>query len=172
VGGEGDDVTTPAPEWIELAGSRLPVRLTRTRIVVQMAVGFRQRLGEWREYPNVEGYFDLAEPRSEYGAAMSAEFVSNYLPCKEFDRDRAVLGLANPATWPPCSDGVRAALEARAQVGREIIAARERREATKRMFTAQQEAIQAAERAVLRAARSGNDADLVDAAAALRRACA
>ena len=165
-------MTTPTPEWIELAGSRLPVRLTRTRIVVQMAVGFRQRLGEWREYPNVEGYFDLAEPRSEYGAAMSAEFVSDYLPHKKFDRDRGDLNLANPATWPPCSDGVRAALEARAQRGREITAYREQRKAAERAHIERQEAIQAAERAVLRAARSGNDADLVDAAVALRRACA
>jgi len=165
-------VTTPAPEWIDLAGIRLPVRLTRTRIVVQMAVGYRQRHGEWLDYHHVDGYYNLAEPRSEYGAAMSAEFVSDYLPHKEFNRDRGDLNLANPATWPPCSDGVRAALEARAQRGREITAYREQRKAAERAHIERQEAIQAAERAVLRAARSGNDADLVDAAAALRRACA
>lgn len=165
-------MSAPTPEWIDLAGIRFPVRLTRTRIVVQMAVGFRKRGDDWRECPDVDGYFDLAEPRSEHGAAMSAEFVSDYLPSKELDRDRAVLGLADPATWPPCSDGVRAALEARAQRGREITAYREQRKAAERAHIARQEAIRAAERAVLHAARDGDDAALVDAAAALRRACA
>lgn len=165
-------MTTPTPEWIELAGIRFPVRLTRTRIVVQMAVGFRKRGDDWRERANVEGYFDLAEPRTSYGSVMSAEFVSDYLPCKEFGRSREDLNLTNPATWPPCSDGVRAALEARAQRGREITAYREQRKAAERAHIARQEAIRAAERAVLHAARDGDDAALVDAAAALRRACA
>ena len=165
-------MTTPAPEWIELAGIRLPVRLTRTRIVVKMPVGFPPWYGDWREHTDVEGYFDLAEPRSECRPVMSAEFVSDYLPCKEFKRSRGDIDLATPASWPPCSDGVRAALEARAQLGREIIAYRERQEAIRRQCADQQEAIRRAELAVLRAARSGNDADLVDAAAALRRACA
>ena len=163
---------TTAPEWIELCGARFPVRLTKTRIVVKMPVGFRPWCGGWREHTDVEGYFDLADPRSEFAAAMSACFVSNYLPCKEFKRGRADLNLADPATWPPCSDSVRAALEARAQRGREIIASRERQEAIRRQRADQQEAIRRAEQAVLRAARSGNDADLVDAAVALRRACA
>lgn len=165
-------MTTPTPEWIDLAGIRLPVRLTRTRIVVQMAVGFGHRYGEWREYPNVEGYFDLAEPRSEYAQAMRAPFVSDYRPARGVSVRDLALDLANPATWPPCSDGVRAALEARAQRGREITAYREQRKAAERAHIERQEAIQAAERAVLRAAHSGNDADLVDAAVALRRACA
>ncbi len=163
---------TTTPEWIDLAGSRFPVRITRTRIIVQMAVGYREQYGAWCECPNVEGYFALAEPRSEHGAAMSAEFVSNYLPCKEFKRSRGDIDLANPATWPPCSDGVRAALEARAQRGWEITAYLEQRKAASRAHIERLVSIQAAERAVLRAARDGDDAALVDAAAALRRACA
>ena len=163
---------TTTPEWIELCGTRFPVRLTKTRIVVQMAVGCRERYGVWSEYPNVEGYFDLAEPRSEYGATLIAVWESKYVPHKDFRANRATLDLANPETWPQCSDGVRAALEARAQRGREIIAERERRDAARRLSDARWEAIRNAERAILLAARAGDDAALLAAAAELRRACA
>ena len=164
--------TMTATEWIELAGVRFPVRLTKTRIVVQMAVGYRERYGAWRECPNVEGYFDLAEPRAEHKPEMRARFVSEYSPVSGLYAHALALDLANPASWPPCSDGVRAALEARAQRGREIIAERERRDAARRLTDARWGAIRNAERAILLAARAGDDAALLTAAAELRKACA